>query len=174
MVLAPVQSVSDISGVKMDRGIYFSESINFFPIYFTTLLNFFPISCTHFYCCLLNFVPNFSFGWIVSYPKSREFARIYTPKMDTSRSGEFSSRYFSIGVKNRNLAGQFSSGMFVIEFIRIGSSEKICPTHLKFVMGASSWPVDFYHIVVVTILICSLFSCSNSSTLANRIPWLFS
>ena len=57
--------------------VYFSERVNFFPTYFTTLLYFFPISCTHFYCSLLNFFPNFNFGWIVSLPKSKEFARMY-------------------------------------------------------------------------------------------------
>ena len=65
-------------------GVYiFSESANFFPTYFTISLNFFPTSYTHFYCSLLNFFPNFNFGWILAelfpYPKSREFARIYTP-----------------------------------------------------------------------------------------------
>ena len=44
------------------RGIYFTESVNFFPTYFATQLNFFPISCTHCYCSLLNFFPNFNFG----------------------------------------------------------------------------------------------------------------
>ena len=43
------------------RGIYFSESLHFFPTYFTTSLNFFPILCTQFHCSLPNFFPNSNF-----------------------------------------------------------------------------------------------------------------
>ena len=61
------------------RGIYFSESVNFFPTYFTALLNSFPISCTCFYCSLFNFFPNFNFGWIFSLPKKQGICKNIFP-----------------------------------------------------------------------------------------------
>ena len=62
------------------RGIYFSKSFDFFPIYLTTSLNFFPISSI-----LAELFP---------YPKSREFARIYTPD-EIARGREKTRSHFS-------------------------------------------------------------------------------
>ena len=79
MLRASLQELFLRFSSNLQLGIYFSERVYFFPTYFTTLFDFFPISCKHFYCSLLDFFPNYNFGWIVSPPKSREFARIYIP-----------------------------------------------------------------------------------------------
>ena len=66
------------------RGIYFSESVDFFPTYFTTSLNFFPISHTHFIVLSLISSPISNLTEFFPYTKSREFARIYTPAVISS------------------------------------------------------------------------------------------
>ena len=90
--------------VHFSRGIYFSESVSFFPTYFTTSVNFFPISYTHFYCSLHKIFPNFNLGWIVSLLKSREFARIYAPCILGVKSLELSAhkeqeKHKNLGIK---------------------------------------------------------------------------
>ena len=62
-----------------NRGIYFSESVCFFPTFFTTSLNFFPISCTQFHCSFPNFFPKSNFGWIISLPIKQGICKNNTP-----------------------------------------------------------------------------------------------
>ena len=61
------QKTAMVSTQHLQGYIFFK----FLPYHFTTPLTFFPISCTHYYCSLINWFPNFNFGWIVSLPKKQ-------------------------------------------------------------------------------------------------------
>ena len=49
-----------------------------------------------------------------------------------SGSGKISSRYFAIGAKNKNLAGQSVIGVLRVGFSQIRALKKTCPTCLKY------------------------------------------
>ena len=57
--------------------------------------------------------------------------RILELKMDTSRSGKITSRYFAmIKAKNKNLAERSGIRVFVVGFSRIRALQRTYPTHL--------------------------------------------
>ena len=82
------------SQILPDRGIYFSESraYLFLPYLFHHTVKLFPHFMHTFWLFLLEFLPNFNFGWNVSLPKKQGICKnIYHPL--SPRLGQWQLNY---------------------------------------------------------------------------------